>query len=208
MASRVRYSVMNLFPGKRKSFVPPGRLGALAGLLCLLPVLTASAGEELFVEEGRIVYIEYKVELTDGTVVSNNVGKDPVVYEAGGNRVLRALDKALRGMKAGDSRVVTLSAADAFGNVDGMKAGDSRVVTLSAADAFGNVDDSLIVEVPLDRVPGDARTTGSVMIAENPEGNKQRVTVRDIRGQVAVLDYNHPLAGRELRYTVKILDVK
>ncbi len=186
MASRARYSVMNLFPGKRKSFVPPGRLGALAGLLCLLPVLSASAGEELFVEEGRIVYIEYKVELTDGTVVSNNVGKDPVVYEAGGNRVLRALDKALRGMKAGDS----------------------RVVTLSAADAFGNVDDSLIVEVPLDRVPGDARTTGSVMIAENPEGNKQRVTVREIRGEVAVLDYNHPLAGWELTYTVKILDVK
>ncbi len=186
MASRARYSVMNLFPGKRKSFVPPGRLGALAGLLCLLPMFSASAGEELIVEEGRIVYIEYKVELTDGTVVSNNVGKDPVVYEAGGNRVLRALDKALRGMKAGDS----------------------RVVTLSAADAFGNVDDSLIVEVPLDRVPGDARTTGSVMIAENPEGNKQRVTVREVRGEVAVLDYNHPLAGRELTYTVKILDVK
>lgn len=166
--------------------VRPGRLGALAGLFSLLPVLSASAEEELFVEEGRIVYIEYKVELADGTVVSNNVGKDPVVYEVGGNRVLRALDKALRGMRSGDS----------------------RVVTLSAADAFGNVDDSLIVAVPLDQVPGDARTPGSVMIAENSEGNKQRVTVSEIRGQVAVLDYNHPLAGRELRYTVKILDVK
>ena len=138
------------------------------------------------IREGSIVYIEYSAELVDGTFVSGNIGKDPMVYEAGGNKVLPTLDRALRGRVAGES----------------------GVIRLNPAEAFGAVDDDLFVEVPIHLLPEDARTPGSVVLAENPRGEKQRAKVSEVREDVVVLDYNHPLAGKEVIYFVTILDVK
>jgi len=179
-----------LIPGKF-SIMTAARLSirrwrALAAVLGLLVVYSATPQEGLPIVEGSIVYIEYRVELGDGTLVTSNVGKDPIVYEAGGNQVLPALDRALRGRKAGDS----------------------GMIRLSAGEAFGTIDEDLFVEVPLDRLPEGARTPGAAIVAENPQGEKQRVEVREITGEVAVLDYNHPLAGEELVYYVNVLDVK
>jgi FKBP-type peptidyl-prolyl cis-trans isomerase 2 len=148
--------------------------------------LHATAQDALYIGEGSIVYIEYRLELADGTLVYDNVGKDPFVYEAGGNKILQALDEALRGRRAGDR----------------------RVVRLAARDGFGGIDDRLLVEVPLLRLPEDARTAGAVVLAENPRGRKQRAVVREVKDHTAVLDYNHPLAGKDLVYFVKIVDVK
>lgn len=161
-------------------------LCAVFGILALSPIAANASGDGIPIEEGNIVYLEYSAELVDGTVVSSNVGKDPVVYEAGGKKVLPALDRALRGRRAGES----------------------GMVRLSAAEAYGNVDEGLFVEVPLASLPEDARNTGAVLVVENTSGEKQRVEVREVRGQLAVLDYNHPLAGEEIIYYVRILDVK
>lgn len=158
----------------------------LAAVTGILVAGSAVSQEGLRIVAGSIVYIEYRVELVDGTLVTSNVGKGPIVYEAGGNKILPALDKALRGRTAGES----------------------GMIRLSAREAFGTIDESLFVEVPLDRVPTGARTPGAAMVAENPQGEKQRVEVRKIIGQVAILDYNHPLAGEELIYFVNVLDVK
>ena len=136
--------------------------------------------------KGSIIYLQYRVELLDGTVVTHNEGEEPAVFEAGGGKILPALDRALRGRKAGEE----------------------GIVRLSAEEAFGAVDEELIVEVPLETLPQDARSSGAVLVAEDPDGVKQRVEVREIRGDTALLDYNHPLAGREILYFVKILDVK
>lgn len=147
---------------------------------------SAASQDGLSIIAGSIVYIEYSVELVDGTIVTSNIGKDPMVYEAGGNKVLPALDKALRGRMAGEA----------------------GLVRLSPAEAFGIVDEDLFVEVPIHLLPEDARTVGSAIVAEDPQGMKQRVEVREVGDKVAVLDYNHPLAGKEIIYYVTILDVK
>ena len=168
------------------SALPLQPVCAMWGLIALLSTAAADSGEDISISEGNIVYLEYSAELVDGTVVSSNVGKDPVVYEAGGKKVLPALDRALRGRRAGES----------------------GTVRLSAAEAYGRVDESLFVEVPLASLPEDARKAGAVLMAENSAGEKQRVAVLEVRGEQAVIDYNHPLAGEEIIYYVRILDVK
>lgn len=170
----------------RSARAPLRAPGVAAGLLWLLMLTPVFAQEVLYIKKGSIVYIEYAVERVDGSLVTSNIGKEPVVYEAGGNRILPSLDLALRGRKAGDS----------------------DVVRLSAEAAFGLVDEALLVEIPLDQLPVDARTPGSVLVAENPQGGKQRVVVKEVGSDVAVLDYNHPLAGQEIIYRVRILDVR
>ena len=162
------------------------RLSLLITLVWFLPAVDTQAQEDLVVVAGSIVSMEFTAELDDGTVITNNVGKKPVIYEAGGTRILPALDAALRGLKAGDT----------------------KVVRVKATDAYGEVDDDLLVEVPLDQLPIDARNIGSVMVAENQDGSQRRVVVREIRDAIAIVDYNHPLAGHDLVYSVNILDVK
>lgn len=158
----------------------------VAGFVCCFFTVYSWAQTDLTVEEGSVVYVEYSVELTDGTAVFDNVGKEAMVYDAGGTAILPALDAALRGLKAGDA----------------------RVVYLKPADAYGTVNEKLFVEVPLEQLPEDARRTGAVLVSANERGEQQRVTVREVKGTVAVVDYNHPLAGQNLVYHIKILDVK
>ncbi len=160
--------------------------GPVAGFVCLFLTATVWAQADLTVAEGSVVSLQYIVELTDGTAVFDNIGREPMVYEAGGSSILPVLDAALRGLKAGDT----------------------RVVNMDAADAFGAVNEKLFVEVPLDQLPEDARSTGAVLVSENERGEQQRVTVREVGNKVAIVDYNHPLAGQNLVYRIKILDVK
>ena len=157
-----------------------------AGMVFCCLAVTGWAQADLTVVEGSVVSIEYRVELTDGTAVFDNVGKNPMVYEAGGAAILPALDAALRGLKAGDA----------------------KVVYLKAADAYGAVNTNLFVEVPLEQLPEDARHTGAVLVSANDRGEQQRVTVREVKDAVAIVDYNHPLSGQSLVYHIKILDVK
>ncbi|MDA9983371.1 FKBP-type peptidyl-prolyl cis-trans isomerase [Gammaproteobacteria bacterium] len=157
-----------------------------AGMVFCCLAVTGWAQADLTVVEGSVVSIEYRVELTDSTAVFDNVGKDPMVYEAGGAAILPALDAALRGLKAGDAKVVYLKPEDAYGAVNG----------------------SLFVEVPLEQLPEDARHAGAVLVSANDRGEQQRVTVREVKDAVAIVDYNHPLAGQNLVYRIKILDVK
>ena len=159
---------------------------SVVGLVCCCIAVTGWAQVDLTVVEGSVVSIEYRVELTDGTAVFDNVGANPMVYEAGGATILPVLDAALRGLKAGDA----------------------KVVYLKAADAYGAVNTNLLVEVPLEQLPEDAHHAGAVLVSANDRGEQQRVTVREVKDAVAIVDYNHPLSGQNLVYHIKILDVK
>jgi FKBP-type peptidyl-prolyl cis-trans isomerase 2 len=86
--------------------------------------------------------------------------------------------------------------------VTGMKTGDEKKVELSAEEGFG---------------PYDARKKKTVSKSDLPAGTKegdvledhagQQATVTQISDSSAVVDYNHPLAGKPLHVKIKILRV-
>ncbi len=137
------------------------------------------------IEDGKTVSIEYTLTLDDGTVVDSNVGQDPLVYEAGAGQILPALDQALNGLGAGDT----------------------KSVALSPTDGYGDVDESLYFEVPLGQLPDNARQPGTPLVAKREDGREIRVLVHEVKTETAVLDYNHPLAGKALSFEVKVVAV-
>jgi len=158
----------------------------IAGLGFLFLSTLCAAQGDLSIVKGSIVFMEYTLRLKDGSVGASNVNSSPLVYEAGGTNVLPALDRALMGLKAGDS----------------------KVVKLAPEEAYGPVKSDLLVEVALDRLPEGSRITGSVLVAGNSQGEKQRVIIRQIKDGAAIVDYNHPFAGEEVEFSVTIIDVK
>jgi FKBP-type peptidyl-prolyl cis-trans isomerase 2 len=81
-------------------------------------------------------------------------------------------------------------------------------VTLQPDQAYGEVDPAAFQEVPLEQIPEDARRQGQLLVMQDQQGNRQQIRVSEIREESAVLDLNHPLAGKTLHFDVKIVDVQ
>lgn len=90
--------------------------------------------------------------------------------------------------------------------LDTRQAGDRVSVTLEPEDAFGEYDPDLIRMEPLDRLPADIAVGGYLVAEEKGEERVWRVT--DIAEGKAVLDGNHELAGKRLRFDAIVVDVR
>jgi len=87
--------------------------------------------------------------------------------------------------------------------VAGMHPGESITFPLSAEDAFGPYDDTKIATIPPEDLPLDAREGDTV---EDRAGRLARIV--KILPEQALLDLNHPLAGKPLIVTVQIMTIE
>jgi FKBP-type peptidyl-prolyl cis-trans isomerase 2 len=165
----------------------------LVPVLALLCLAAAGAhGEESeqkespVIEAGSMVGIEYTLTLEDGTQIDSNVGGEALRFQQGAGRIIPGLDRELPGMKVGETKQVRVAPEEGYGQVD--------------PDAF--------TEVPLSELPEDAREVGVALMSRDPQGQTHRLRVHKIEGDVATLDFNHPLAGKMLIFDVKILEIQ
>ncbi len=137
------------------------------------------------IEDGSKVSIEYTLTLDDGSVADSNVGGEALTYEQGTGQILPALERELLGMTPDDVRKVSIVAADGYGEVD--------------PEAFQNVDPQL--------VPEEARKVGTTLVAQDNTGGQRPVRVAEVHEDRVVIDFNHPLAGQNLHFEIKIVAV-
>mgnify|MGYP001821442395 FL=1 len=162
---------------------------ALTGLALALIVTSTSWAQDTdpaVIESGSSVGIEYTLKLEDGTTVDSNVGGSPLTFTQGSGEILPALDEALLGAKVGDT----------------------QEVQLTAENGYGPVNPAAFQEVPLDKLPEDARVAGTMLMAGGPDGQEHPVRVHEVKEETAVLDFNHPLAGKTLNFDIKILSIE
>jgi|EndMetStandDraft_3_1072993.scaffolds.fasta_scaffold04479_10 FKBP-type peptidyl-prolyl cis-trans isomerase 2 len=141
--------------------------------------------EICMIKSGKKVSLEYTVFLEDGTQIDSNVGEDPLTFVLGSNQVFPALEQALTGLKVGDTKQIFLKAEEAYGPI--------------VPEAFKEVD--------LEAVPTPFRYPGAVLGVQDPAGGVYPIRVHEIKDQKAILDFNHPLAGRSLNFHVKVVEV-
>jgi FKBP-type peptidyl-prolyl cis-trans isomerase SlyD len=137
------------------------------------------------IENGSTVQIEYTLKNGAGAVIDSNRGGDPLTYVHGNRQIVPGLEHALRGMRVGEE----------------------RSVTVAPEDAYGASDPKAVVEVPKQTIPSDALVPGTWLTARRPDGASTLVRVKEVREQTVVLDFNHPLAGQTLHFDIKILGV-
>ena len=95
--------------------------------------------------------------------------------------------------------------------VIGMKKGDSKEIRVSPDEGYGHRTKDLLHEVPK-KVFGDkiAPKPGMIISQKIEKDGKQHevpATVIELKGEHVVIDYNHPLAGHHLTYSLTVLDV-
>lgn len=160
--------------------VSPAR--AFASSLLLFTAFAFAAESTPLIAKGRTVGIEYTLTLDDGSTVQTNVGGPPLSFVAGEGQVIPGLEAALQGKAARDRVKVRIAPEQAYGPTDPKKR----------------------QEVPIDKIPEDARKVGTLLGAQGFDGP---VRVAEVRPDVVVLDFNHPLAGKALTFDVLVLSI-
>lgn len=160
-------------------------LTSLLFLLLATSLVHAEDGTAM-IGDGSTVVLEFTLALEDGTVIESNVGKDPLTYVQGQGQMLPGLEAALVGVAAGTE----------------------RKISLAPADGFGEVNAEALQSVPLEEIPENAREVGAILTAQDPSGRQSQVRVAAVEADHVVLDLNHPLAGQNLHFDVKVLEVR
>jgi FKBP-type peptidyl-prolyl cis-trans isomerase 2 len=163
---------------------------ALACIVGFIPAFSQAGSPEggggMTISDGKTVSLEYTLTLDNQEVLDTNVGGDPLVFTQGSRQIIPGLESALSGMKAGES----------------------KKVTVDPKEGYGEVDQRGFQEVPIDQIPPEARQVGAQLQGQDPEGRIVRPMVKEVKEEVVVLDFNHPLAGKTLHFDVKVLDVQ
>lgn len=91
--------------------------------------------------------------------------------------------------------------------LEGKQAGDRLVLDLQAGDAFGERDPLLERTIPKAEFPPGVKVGGQLE-GRSDAGHVLLFTVLKVKGDKVLLDGNHPLAGRDLRFTIEVQDVR
>ena len=91
--------------------------------------------------------------------------------------------------------------------LEGKTSGYQTTLDLSTQDAFGERDESLAQVIQKSDFPPGVKVGGQLQ-AQGPDGRARMFTVTKIKGQSVLLDGNHPLAGKALRFSLTVTEVR
>jgi FKBP-type peptidyl-prolyl cis-trans isomerase SlyD len=150
--------------------------------------LTKELEQAPAVADGMVVSLAYSLRLDDGEEVDSAASDDPLVYLHGAQNIIPGLEQALMGMKIGDTRRVSVTPGDAYGEFD--------------EDAFELV--------PYDAFPADVDLEEGMglQMVESSTGRRVEAMISELRDDGALLDLNHPLAGETLHFNVEIVGLR
>ena len=135
--------------------------------------------------ENQIVSLEYEVR--DGeTVVDSNIGGTPLVFMFGKGQIIPGLESG----------------------IENMNIGDNGEIPVKAIDAYGEYNAEAKQEVPKDQFDGIDLEVGMSLYGQGEDGATVQVIVKEIGEESIIIDFNHPLAGKDLMFSVTLNNVR
>ena len=138
------------------------------------------------VAERTYVSIDYTLTLESGEVADKSGEGEPLGFIFGTGQIIPGLEKGL----------------------EGMEAGQAAKITVEAADGYGETKEELLRDLPRDNFPDELELKpGMGFEAKGPHG-PVTFRVREVQEESVVADFNHPLAGQQLHFDVKVTEVR
>jgi peptidylprolyl isomerase len=137
-------------------------------------------------KSGDTVRIHYTGKLSDGTEFDSSAGRDPLKFSLGSGNVIPGFDNA----------------------VDGMSVGDEKTVTIPPEQAYGPKHEQLIQDVPKTALPSElSPEVGMRLQSRTPDGRTMHLVITDVAEESITVDGNHPLAGEDLTFDIKLVAI-
>lgn len=143
-------------------------------------------GEKVMISKGKTIKMDY-VLTVDGHKMDSSEGAGPLEYVHGEGKIIPGLEKEL----------------------EGLIVGAQKTVMVFPEDGYGPVRPEAYQEVPKSEFPPDIPLkAGSMIGVGGPDGQQFPAVISEVKEEVIVLDLNHPLAGKELKFEVTIVDIQ
>ena len=138
------------------------------------------------VGKNTIATVHYTGTLPDGEVFDSSDGKDPLAYQVGKQQMIPGFEQEMMGAAIGEK----------------------REFTLTPDRAYGERSDDAIEQVARDQFPTELPLEiGVMMAAQTPQGPLP-FTVTEIADDVVTVDFNHQMAGKTLKFSVEVVDIR
>ncbi|PLX81255.1 MAG: peptidylprolyl isomerase [Desulfuromonas sp.] len=138
-------------------------------------------------EPGDTVKVNYTGRLVDGTIFDTSEGKPPLHFIIGKKEVIPGFDEA----------------------VIGMVSGEQKSIEISCDKGYGPYHEKLAEEVSRDLLPDNLDlVVGGQLEVTREDGAIMHFHIIELSETSVKLDANHPLAGKELRFDIEMLEVK
>lgn len=138
------------------------------------------------IKKNKVVSFDYTLKDDQGNIITTSKDTGPLVYLHGYDNLIPGLEQSLENRKLGDLFKVTIPPEQGYGLYD-----DNLVMTVKKDDL--ELEEEITVGSELEAHIGD---------------DVQLFYVKELDGNIVVLDGNHPLAGMILVFEVKVLDIR
>lgn len=132
---------------------------------------------------GSIVTIRYIGTLDNGRIFHSTEGGEPLTFVIGEGQVFPALEQAVTGMKPGEVKNIVIAAADAYGP---------------------RLEENVIVLERRMFPAGRDLASGQKLSIDFAGGQSRVMIITAVDEERVILDGNHPLAGLDLTFALKI----
>ncbi len=168
----------------------------LAGLIGLLMVFSyfivpAEGAEQSikedvpFIIEGKKVRLHYTLTV-DGNIIDSSKGREPMEVRVGTRQVIPGFENAIKDMKVGEK----------------------KSFEVSPEEGYGLEDPKAIHEISRDKLPPDLKPEpGMTLYAKDKNGLPMPIRIMEVKKDMVVLNFNHPLAGKTLKFEVEIIEI-
>ncbi len=139
------------------------------------------------VADNQVVSIEYELTEAGGSeILDSNKGHGPLEFITGKGQIIPGLERQLYGLEKGES-------AD---------------IKVPASEAYGEYNPEAVDTLPKEQFAGLDLKEGMQLYGQSEDGQTVQVTVKSFDENGVTIDYNHPLAGKDLMFSVTILDTR
>ena len=139
------------------------------------------------IAQNKVVTMNFTLTDDLGNVLDTTDQGGPFSYISGNGMVLPKLEEA----------------------VNGMIIGTKKSLKLSAADGYGNYNEEALQVVGKENFPEDfVLEVGMEYMASNPDGVQMPFIITNVDGEEITIDFNHPLAGKNLNFDIELVDVR
>jgi len=136
------------------------------------------------------VKLHYSISTIDNIVFESTFDKQPVNIIIGSGIIPQKLELTLYGLLTDSEQTITLKPCDAFGDRDNKK---TQNVDISVFPNRKMVKKGNVIEIDMKEKNGKVTSTFAM--------------IKDIKKDKVLLDLNHPLAGIEIKFKVKIIKI-
>lgn len=138
------------------------------------------------VKNNDTVKVHYTGTLTDGSIFDSSEDREPLEFTLGQGMLIPGFESAVLGMEINET----------------------RTCNIPCDEAYGDKNPEMVQEVPKSQLPADLKAEiGMQLMSSMPDGSEFPVMVIDVSDDSITVDANHPLAGQDLTFEIKVVSI-